>query len=124
MLDVLSTKQNNIPMVVFKIIAFDLILVRHCRVNCITFTKHHVGDLLETRYMQLDINAKNTLICDVLCDFGPCGDSTSTSQNRIECFMYSYVMKLHATSIGFLSYWVTSFKTLYNKKHKAFLQEF
>ena len=35
MLDVLSIKLNNIPMVVFKIIALDLLVIRHCRVNCI-----------------------------------------------------------------------------------------
>ena len=35
MLDVLSIKYNNIPMVVFKIIALDLLVIRHCRVNCI-----------------------------------------------------------------------------------------
>ena len=34
MLDVLSIKYNNIPMVVFKIIALDLLVIRHCRVNC------------------------------------------------------------------------------------------
>ena len=31
----LSIKYNNIPMVVFKIIALDLLVIRHCRVNCI-----------------------------------------------------------------------------------------
>ena len=35
MLDVLSIKYNNIPMVVFKTIALDLLVIRHCRVNCI-----------------------------------------------------------------------------------------
>ena len=36
MLDVLSIKLNNIPMVVFKIIALDLLVIRHCRVNCMS----------------------------------------------------------------------------------------
>ena len=35
MLDVPSTKQNNIPKVVFKIMAFDHLVVRHSRVHCI-----------------------------------------------------------------------------------------
>ena len=39
MLDVLSIKYNNIPMVVFKIIALDLLVIRHCRVNCINATE-------------------------------------------------------------------------------------
>ena len=34
MLDVLSIKKNNIPMIMFKIIALDRLVIRHCRVNC------------------------------------------------------------------------------------------
>ena len=42
MLEVLSTKQNNIHMAVFKIIAFDLLVIRHCRVHCMHM-KHSVN---------------------------------------------------------------------------------
>ena len=50
MLDVFSIKQNNIPMAVFKIIALDLLVIRHCRVNCMRKIKFsHVMALIRAR---------------------------------------------------------------------------